>query len=404
MAAEVANSNQFKVTPEASPGSIFEKAMLRKRPGVFNDNDNSKRHVISSVIFGKHNPKRHDPEARKGTPFRFENSADEIFTSSDYTECTANIFSVNVQSALTSDLCSYEQGDTPVSKTKRFNSGFQLWINKIQYYKKQGPFHRFRRHHGFIDEKDLTSAADELPEEAYTCYNQFKTQNLTDFFDSLMIKQTSNRSQEVNLPVYSPLNHLTYENLQELREQVFGLPPFSGDSGIDLEQEFSNNGKILKVLDDENPESQDSMIANLQTPSTINLTEVEDVDKSEERQGLAHDSDTQDEINSAGSQGPQEINGECLVNSTESEPPQEGISGELVNSTESQPVAISGSEEATPTPELIKHLYDDTIHTGDQFELDSTQFRQIDSLSLHEAVLTPIERKIETFNFLSTSA
>lgn len=385
MVAEVASSKNVKVTPECSPASIFEKAILRKRPAAFNDsNDNSKRHVLSSVIFGKNNPKRFQPEMRQTHQFRFDNSADEMFPSSDYTECTTNVFSVNVESPLTSDLCSYEQGDTPISKTKRFNSGFQLWINKIQYYKRQGPFNRFRRNQGYGDVTAMTSAVEELPEEAYTCYNQFRTQNLTDFFETLMVKQASERSQEVDIPVYAPLNNLTYENLQELREQVFGLPPFSGDSEIDLEQELASTGKILEIVDESENEAEPELMksedTNINTSSATGITAVETINALTDTQILADDQEKND-----------------MSASTEAVSPQEALTSQAISSTESQPVESSGSQDVTqtPTPEIIRQLFNDTIHSGDQFELDSTQFKQIDSLSLNEAVLTPIERKMK---------
>lgn len=169
-----------------------------------------------------------------------------------------------------------------------------------------------------------------------------------------------------------------------MREQVFGLPPFSGDSEIDLEQELASTGKILEIVDESENEAEPELMksedTNINTSSATGITAVETINALTDTQILADDQEKND-----------------MSASTEAVSPQEALTSQAISSTESQPVESSGSQDVTqtPTPEIIRQLFNDTIHSGDQFELDSTQFKQIDSLSLNEAVLTPIERKMK---------
>lgn len=369
-------------TEASSTSPISAKVLMKRRFRASTDSfQPNKRHYVSSALFGKNLRRSNQPptskdESRLG-------SGDIQFPSVELAEYSNDAFDATIHSTLTSDLCSFQQA-TPVSKTKRFNHGIQAWLNKIQYYR--SPFHKLRpeRDHSFIDRNILTSPVEDLPEDAYTCYNQFRTQNFSDFFDTFKIQKANYSINNVDITAFPPLNELSYENLQDLRDQLFALPPFSAGSVNTISKEVTTSCKISEFLGDDGEETKQNETKAIDTDSDSPKLEIQDFEAaqfpSSELENIVEE----------------EKSSKSEPKKASSPPPLNSTASEIESPTDSQVVISSIDQEtptSTPTPEIIRHLVNDTIESGDQFELDSTQFRQVDSLSVNEHVLTPIERK-----------
>lgn len=141
-----------------------------------------------------------------------------------------------------SSQCSYEQGDTPVSKTKKFNNGFQVWLNKIFYYKNHGTHNWFgysrdpQRKGSVHFEQPKAEIAHDLPEDALSCYNQYKTIDFNTCYEQVKFELSScDDNLRLCIPKFSPLNEMTYEGLQKMKEEFFGLPEFPEENNAGYE-------------------------------------------------------------------------------------------------------------------------------------------------------------------------
>lgn len=451
---------QDKISRETSSDTTSVKVLLKKRPRESDESfEQQKRHSFTSHLFGRgsRRAQHHFQQQEYSTPefqqrsqqnlLKFENSADDLYPVGEYTEHPDQSCYSHLGSAPSSDMGSFSLNGTPISRTKRFNHNLQSWLNRFQYYSKKSPFHKLRSERNdleFINENILSSPVEELPEDAFSCYNQYRTQNFRDIFDTLHIEKENKtpRSQNVEVPVFSPLNELTFEQLQEFKEQLFGIPPFSEGSSCDVGQESNFSLKITEVSDENygneqedkdksqslTPVSESSAVSNTGTtlkctyksnPTTeeksLNKVDVGDdtfkndkellssfeasaIPQSEEPcPSLVYSNSPLDtNVNKAlSSTTPLEQTplGSTQLGSTPLNTIETASDPPLIESTESQLLDSAASQQTTPTPEIIKRLYDDSIATGEEYALDSSQFEKIDSLSIQEGVLTPLERK-----------
>ncbi|CAM9011433.1 unnamed protein product [Wickerhamomyces anomalus] len=331
-------------TEASSTSPISAKVLMKRRFRASTDSfQPNKRHYVSSALFGKNLRRSNQPptskdESRLG-------SGDIQFPSVELAEYSNDAFDATIHSTLTSDLCSFQQA-TPVSKTKRFNHGIQAWLNKIQYYRK------------------------------------LKISVI--FLTHLKFKKQIISINNVDITAFPPLNELSYENLQDLRDQLFALPPFSAGSVNTISKEVTTSCKISEFLGDDGEETKQNETKAIDTDSDSPKLEIQDFEAaqfpSSELENIVED----------------EKSSKSEPKKASSPPPLNSTASEIESPTDSQVVISSIDQEtptSTPTPEIIRHLVNDTIESGDQFELDSTQFRQVDSLSVNEHVLTPIERK-----------
>lgn len=370
----------------SSPGSIFEKAALRKRPRVNDGFLQNKRRYASSFIFGRHF-RNFQQSSSPNEKLMFENSADVQFPTSEYIEDLNNHLETSLQSALTSDEYSFDER-TPVSKTKRFNHGLQVWLKKFQYYSRQSPFHKMKseRNYSFIDKKILSSPVEELPEDAYSCYNQFRTQDFGEFFDTLKIKKSKYASDEIYISDLPPLHHLSYESFQELRGQLFAFPSFSVGSAHE-NKEFKLQLKISEILDIVEDESED------ESKEEKNMVKLDDLKRSAKSTGSKTSGIEGNQIQSCSTENQfiEKISKLRDNTSSTSEERTDSVNSngnpEVVNSI------IQDDSTSVSTPEIVRQLHNDSIESGEEFELNSAQFKLIDTLSINDHVLTPMERE-----------
>jgi hypothetical protein len=151
----------------------------------------------------------------------------------------------------------------PALKRMRGNNSFQEWVQSFQ----RSPTKKPRRLHfkwfsnSPISSDELKSSElaldeqykfskDALPDEAVSCYNQFKVRNFDELFTSeCKSEQNSadNIKDDISVPDYSPLNDLSYDHLQRLREQIFSVPGFSF-SGDEFDDGFQEKRSLLDLI------------------------------------------------------------------------------------------------------------------------------------------------------------
>ncbi|KAH3686902.1 hypothetical protein WICPIJ_002134, partial [Wickerhamomyces pijperi] len=196
------------------------------------------------------------------------------FPSSEYSEWGGNIFEDETQlniddtqdssntennydpaESITSANASYNYhvenlaAGVPIYKTKsKFNETFQRHFNKF-HKKFQDMYDNYQKKRSSKSTKGKDSNAnsggsndssnfDNLPPDAFTCYNQFRTQNFNEFFERYSKDCSSDQSNGTpandNIPVISSINELTYEKLKDLQSQLFSISPFSSSSNLEL--------------------------------------------------------------------------------------------------------------------------------------------------------------------------
>ncbi|CCH46313.1 hypothetical protein BN7_5905 [Wickerhamomyces ciferrii] len=419
----------FGYDTSSSPES--EKVVLRKRPRV-GDEDLGKasKRLTLHKVFSKGIKRHYD---YKPNPLF---SAEQMNLTGDYTEDMIRVIDEGAESDIldSSDVYSYDQEGTPISKTKRLH-GLNKWLGKIHHYGKQTRLSKIRHKRStsqFIHQKILnTPIEEEIPDDAYTCYHQYKTENFDKYFDTLMLRNqdTKEFSDRDQIPVYSPLNELTYENLQSLRKQLFTLPPMTGDSNSESDTEEtlrSNSGNVKqgeKFTTNDISNNEYGVVA--QPPSDLSdsataetISEVgtpSDDDNIENTSGSTNEIaqfhpmlrlPIEDQNSSTSSTSAQQDSAECpqsLVPANSGENNRE--QGNLI--IEHRPI---GSEDdpprddifsPVPTPEVFKALFENNQDQGNKYlyGVGSPHFKEAETISLDEALIDQLERKYFPFIF-----
>jgi hypothetical protein len=175
-----------------------------------------------------------------------------------------NTFVSDVASKLSDEHSNFfDAHPRPALKRVRGSNSFQEWVQSFQ----RSPTKKPRRLHfkwftnSPISSDELKSSElavgeqckfskDALPDEAVSCYNQFKVQNFDELFTSESKSQQNsadNNKDDISVPDYYPLNDLSYDHLQRLREQIFSVPGFSF-SGDEFDEGFQEKRSLLDLL------------------------------------------------------------------------------------------------------------------------------------------------------------
>lgn len=212
------------------------------------------------------------------------------FPSSEYSEWSGNIFetedetNMNIDETHDSSNTSIENTDTesiisknyhsdnlesgiPIYKTKTtFNETVKLHFSKFHkrvqniyetYQKKKSSRANAKTQDGnaISTKNNDGSNFDDLPADAFTCYNQFRTQNFNDVFERYSSGNTSNNTPiNDNMPVLSSINELTYEKLKDLKDQFLNISTFSSSSDLNLnaiQEENKTGSKICDINEEE---------------------------------------------------------------------------------------------------------------------------------------------------------
>lgn len=261
------------------------------------------------------------------------------------------------------------------SNRRRLNRG------KSTGYKKDDSNDNFKDGNYTDKLNDFSDYVKNFPEEAFSCYNQYKTENfgkLFDLFDSDSYSSSKGLSISlIELPNFSPVNELDYENLQTLRNQVFSLPPFSADLDIDRIPSIYSN-----CSSDHNENNTETTIGDVNELSEHPLSSV----------SLGLMSNFEDDENNS------DIKTSTPTESIETIEPSTAER----NSGNSDPqkmsaasTALSGNS-AADTPDLISKIVNDSIKTGEEFVINSTELKVIEEELLEnskdeESILTVIQ-------------